>query len=101
MARFGVLLRLETRFAARDAGYGFFEINRMMAKADDAKVSQAVSIARGMGHSVPDELLNADSGEGNEKIGDGTIIKGFFSFLQSEQGQALIKILLGPLIAAV
>lgn len=90
-------LNLRCRMEMREAGYGFFEIQRAMSRYDDEKVSKAIELARGMGYSIPAELVNADSGEVG--AGDGTILKKIIEFLQSDTGKMLIQILLSLLLA--
>lgn len=92
---FPKLLRLQTRLAAREAGYGFFEINQMMGGCDDAKVAEAVDLTRGMGYAVPADVVTPVVGA----IGDGTILKKIVEFLQSDTGKMLIQILLSLLMA--
>jgi hypothetical protein len=76
------LTRLQTRLALRKEGYGFFEINGILDGAEDEVIDAALVASGG----VPVAL------------GDGSILKAIMDFLKSEQGQALIKILLGLLV---
>lgn len=77
------MTKLQTRFALRKQGYGFFEINGVMDGLDEDLIDAAVVEAGG----VPAAL------------GDGSILKAIIDFLKSENGQALIKIILGLLVA--
>jgi hypothetical protein len=94
---FNVRLRIATRLELRGMGKGFWEIQEAMSNFTDDLPEVA---AREAGVSIPPQLM-AVPGEGFGAIGDGTILKAIMDFLKSEQGQALIKILVSLLIAAI
>lgn len=85
---FNLAVRLQARLTLREVGYGFFEINRLMAKCDDAVIADAVAAS---GAAIPTEMVGA--------LGDGAILKKIIEFLQSDTGKMLIQILLSLLLA--
>lgn len=84
MSLFNIRLRMATRLALRKEGKGFMEIQELMSGFTD----DLPQVAAGMcGVAIPAEF-------GAEAIGDGSILKAILDFLKSEQGQALIKMIL-------
>jgi hypothetical protein len=81
------LVRLAARRQLRRQGYSLWQVNEMMAGADDGLVDAAQLDA---GVVIPIEGL-----------GDGTILKAIIEFLQSEQGQALIAALVKMLLMLI
>lgn len=78
-----IRIRLQARRALRDRGYRAATLHQAMALVDDELVNDAAAEAE-----VP-----------LTKLGDGTIINAIIEFLQSPEGQALMKALVEMLIS--
>ena len=83
---FNAVTRIATRRALRQKGYSFRQVNEMMAAASDDLI---------------DAVLDAEAIPVPVALGDGSIIRAIFDFLESEQGQRLIQAILTLLMSLI
>jgi hypothetical protein len=100
LSRFHPVFGIRLRGEARDLGFGFLDIGRMMRALDEDALRQAVTqVATVLGQAAPPEALEAIYG--TAAIGDGSLWELIQKFLNSEFGKMLMQFLLALLAGKI